>query len=224
MRYFIAFTITILVYSLFFGIYYYLNIEEKVKIVPKPSVQEVKFTIISPEPPQKRIEPKKEVVKKVEPKKVEPKKEVIKKVEPKKVEIKKEVVEKVEPKKIEPKKEITKAVKEQKYIPQTQIKKDESKKIKETLKQKYFSKIKDSINRNKIYPKRAIKRNMQGDVKVKFTISKYGELLNIDILDGKTIFYKSVKTAIQNSFPIIPDDGLFSKEIELDLMITYRLN
>ena len=209
MRYFIAFTITILVYSLFFGIYYYLNIEEKVKIIPKPSVQEVKFTIISPEPPQKRIEPQKEVVKKVEPKKVEPKKEVIKKVEPKKV---------------EPKKEVTKAVKEQKYIPQTQIKKDESKKIKETLKQKYFSKIKDSINRNKIYPKRAIKRNMQGDVKVKFTISKYGELLNIDILDGKTIFYKSVKKAIQNSFPITPDDGLFSKDIELDLMITYRLN
>lgn len=241
MRYTKALIITLLIYGSFFALYYYLNIDEKIKIAPKPSIEEVKFTIISQEPPQKKVEPQKEIIKKVEkirepkkveikkepPKKVEIEKEVVKKIEPKKVEVKKEVLEKIVKqvvKKIEIKKEIVQPVQEKKYIPKTQIKKNKTKEIQETLKQKYFSKIKNSINKNKIYPKRAIKRDMQGDVKVKFIISKYGELLNIDILDGRTIFHKSVRKAIENSFPIRPEDGLFIKDVELDLMISYRLN
>lgn len=64
MRYTKALLITLLIYSLFFALYYYLNIDEEIKIVSKASIEEVKFTIISQEPPQKKVEPQKEIIKK----------------------------------------------------------------------------------------------------------------------------------------------------------------
>jgi len=95
---------------------------------------------------------------------------------------------------------------------------------KNLLKKRYFNDIKTRINKNKSYPKRAIRRGVQGDTKVKFILSSKGELLSFKILEGKKIFNGSVQKAIKNSFPFLAPQDLFSEDIILTLTIKYTLN
>ena len=103
-------------------------------------------------------------------------------------------------------------------------KKEEEKREKEIIKNNIYKKIKLKIIQNKIYPKKAIRRKKEGDVEVKFTVSKDGKLLDIVILNGRKIFYRSVKSAIKNSFPIKIDKNIFDKNFELNLVMHYRFN
>jgi len=269
-RYLKAFIVTTIIYIMIIGSFIYAIEDTKQNQSAKKSLQRVNITILTPKPPQKKIEPKK-VAKpkpkpkpkpKMKPKKIEPKKivkkqkpkpkakpkkvvkkitpkKIIKKIKPKKIEPKKvsKPKPKVKPKKIEPKKIVKKQKlkpkKEQKFIPKKQIKQTVSKskqgvnkqndKLVDIKKQKYYEMVKTTITNNKKYPKRAVRRGIEGSVELKFIVTKDGVLKEIKIIDGKSIFYKSAKKAIKNSFPLSPPKGIFQKDIELEIKIVYRL-
>ena len=88
---------------------------------------------------------------------------------------------------------------------------------------KYYSQIKQTIDKNKSYPQVAVRRGIQGEVKIQFTISKDGELLSYKILDGQKIFFKSISEAIQNSFPLTPPNDIFTSNLDLKLTLHYKL-
>ncbi len=253
-RYFSSFVITGIIYALIFGsLLYSFDDIKQISSQPKQNQDNVKFTIIAQTKEEKKIEKKplekpveekktvkKEPVKKIEkivkkekpsPIKKKPVKKIVKKEPPKKPEkktVKKEPIEKVV------KKEAPKQVKTDKNIAKQQIKqqktiaKNEQKLIdKDIIKAKqnaYFKMVKEAISKNKEYPKSALRRGIQGDVKVIFTISKYGELIKFDILEGKRIFKKSIKTAFDRTFPVKPPKDIFLSNTDLSITIAYRLN
>ena len=90
-------------------------------------------------------------------------------------------------------------------------------------KQIYFSKIKQTLDKNKIYPRIAVKRAIEGSVKVQFTLTQYGELISFEILDGQRIFKKSIAKAIQKSFPIKPPSDIFKENLDLFVTLNYKL-
>jgi protein TonB len=189
----------------------------------------VKFTLINL--PKQIKEPKIE------------KKEIVKKEpipQPKKVV--KKIVKKINPKKIAPKKIVKKIVKKtvEKPIKKTnnQIVANQVKKNKSIVKEKtiqtdtkqlkikqnqYYTQIKQTIDKNKSYPKVAVRRGIQGDVQIQFTISRTGELLSFKILDGKKVFFKSIHEAIKNSFPLTPPKEIFTSNLDLKLTLQYKL-
>jgi len=196
------------------------------------STQNVKFTIINlPKQIQKKI-----VKKEPQPKKIEER--IVKKINPKKISHKK-IVKKIEPKKKPKTKKIVKKLVEKKIqkpiqqIVANQIKQQKSPTKKETIQtdtkqlvinqNKYYTKIKQTIDKNKSYPKIAVRRGIQGEVKIQFIISKNGELLSYKILDGKKIFLKSISKAIENSFPLSPPKDIFTSNLDLKLTLSYRL-
>ncbi len=239
--------------SLVFAYIYSLNNQKVIKSTVRKSDETVRFTVIAqakpiikpkpkkiekPKPKPKKIEkpkpkPKPTKIQKPKPKPkpiIKPKPKKIKKPKPKPKKIQKP---KPEPKKIEQAKPIEKS---KKIVPKelkTQIKKNKSSLVKKVdtqalekqsiLKNEYFNKIRNTINKNKSYPKRAVRRKIQGDVKVKFTISPSGDLISYEIIDGKTIFHNSVANAIKNSFPLKTPNGVFSNNLDLSLVIKYNL-
>lgn len=244
-RYISSFIATTVIYSLLFSTFLYsLDMDKSINSQPKQNLNNIRFTVLEKRKPQKeKIEKKKqpskeivkkEPVKKEEPKKIikkEPVKKTVKKEKPKPIEkvAKKEPVK--EPRiqrhipKEEPKEEkiVKQQVKQQKNI----VKKIDNTIDEELIKAKkslYFKFIKEAISKNKEYPKIAARRGIQGDVKVNFTISKDGELLKYDIVDGHRIFKKSIIEAFTKTFPIKPPKDLFLSNTDLSLTIAYRLN
>lgn len=189
------------------------KIEKKQKIVKK----EIKKTI---------PKPKKEIVKKEIVKK-ETKKQISKKIE------KKQEVQEVVKNRIKKKEKIVK--KETKNTPlasvSKKVEKTKASKIKQNIESKnikklqsqYFASLQKKINENKRYPKRAKIRNIQGDVKVEFMISPKGELLSFKIIDGRKLFFKSTKKAIEDCFPFSTPIGVLSKNTTVKLTLAYRL-
>lgn len=219
-RYAKSFTITLLLYIAIFISFLYSSEEPQIKSSQTKSDQVVKFTIIQEAKPV--VKKKEIIVKKKEIKKVIKKKVATKKIKPKIIEKKKQIIKK------------KKTTEIKKTIVKQQIKKNKSiqkitKNHQDTLKKhkynqkKYYTKIKETINKNKSYPRVAVKRGIEGIVKINFTISKNGELLSFHIKEGKKIFQKSITKAVQNSFPLIPPKGLLDSNISLSLTINYYL-
>jgi protein TonB len=100
---------------------------------------------------------------------------------------------------------------------------DNTKQNKQNL-QIYYTQIKEHINKNKSYPKIAVKRGIEGVVKVQFTISKRGELISFQMIEGKRIFKNSILNAVTNSFPLKPPKGALTSNTKLSLMVQYKLN
>gem|GEM_PF-3305423 len=72
--------------------------------------------------------------------------------------------------------------------------------------------------------KRGIRRGIECDVKIKFTISRVGELLSLEIIDGHEAFHEAVTKTIQESFLIIPSKELFSSNAIIYLTLSYKIN
>ncbi|MEA3354280.1 MAG: TonB family protein [Campylobacterota bacterium] len=230
-RYFSSFLATTFIYTaLAVTFLYSYSAPKLVSEQQQNSKETVKFTVIAQksEPPVKK--PEKKIEKKVE----KPQEKIVKKTEPvKKIEKpKKKIVTKTKPVKKEPKKIVKKATPKP-LIQKTQIKQNKTvSKSKSTLtdpndlkikKNKYYTTIKETISKNKRYPKIAVRRGIQGDVKVKFTISPNGELVSFNIIDGKKVFKKSIQKAITQSFPIKPPQGILTANLDLSLTIEYKL-
>ena len=206
--------------------------ELKPKIEPKVQVKPIKPKIEPKPKPKPKPTPKKE--KKPKPKKkLKPKKKA-------KIKPKHKTKAKIKPKKRASKK-VKKAAKSakrgskkaQKSISKSQRKKTLSNnnfgvnrvtsKITNRQKQNYYALVKRTIAQNKIYPRVAARRGMQGSVRVNFTLSPNGDLLNINIISGPQIFYNSVRSAIQNSFPLRPPPNLFRSNINMTITIVYKI-
>jgi len=212
-RYLFSFLITLVLYIVLFGTYLYSkesknNIQQSIQ----KSNQIVKFRVI-----RKDTRKPKALIKKV-PKIVKKRKEtkILKKLVTQKLkpQIKKTTIKEIKKEKI-PQKKIVKNITKQ--IDIHQIRKEK------LLKERYYTKIKERINRNKSYPRKALKRGIEGDVKVEFKISNTGKIISSKVIQGKKVFHKSIKKAINDSFPLLPPEGLFSQNITLTLTLRYIL-
>lgn len=232
-RYLKSFILVVFIYLLLFaGFVLYLKDNSPIKKV-KDTQKRVSFTIVKKVEPKPIIKPKSKPKQKLKPivkPKSKPKKKIVKhiKKKPKILEkkpiskpISKPIISKPQPK-LQAKPDIIKTT--QKIKPQNkEFIKEDKKELIQAQKQQYYQLIRELINQNKIYPKSARRRGVQGSVKVKFSISKYGDLLSINVLNGKKIFYKSVKKAINNTFPVLPPKGVFKDSFELELKMVYKL-
>ncbi|MBD3840510.1 MAG: energy transducer TonB [Campylobacterales bacterium] len=194
----------------------------------KKNVQKVEPKIaktkLIPNPP-KEVLKEKEIAKKVVEKKVI-EKPAITQTEPKKTQqTLKDVVVK---KQTNTTKSINKSINqiEQIKASNTQNQKNllEQQELKRKKQNIYFTQIKEKLYANKIYPKIAVRRGIEDDVKLSFKLSKSGDLLSYEVLSGKKVFLKSIAQTLQETFPLKPEGGLFDKDIELTLTLQYRLH
>jgi len=173
-------------------------------IKPKPKPK----PIIKPKPkPKPIIKPKPKPV--IRPKPIVKPKPIIEqdRIEPiKTIEVPEKIIEVTQ--------EVKEEIKEEKKESRVDI---------EFLKKAYFDRVRSEINKHKIYPKRARRRGMQGDVKVCFLISKDGKFLYIKEIKGRKILKKSAIKAIKRSFPLKPENFLFKTDYEITVTIVYRL-
>ena len=87
----------------------------------------------------------------------------------------------------------------------------------------FFLNLRELINKNKSYPNSARRRAIEGDVEVCFFVLENGNVKNITLISGKSIFKKSALEAIQKTFPINVDKTLFSFPKEFKITISYVL-
>ena len=133
-------------------------------------------------------------------------------------------VEPIEPVKEEPKKEDKKPQKKK-------VKKTVAPCAKQSIKKQHFSakerdiflaKVRSRIDKNKIYPKIAMRRGMQGSVQVSFTILPNGNVANISV-NGPRVFHESTKKAVQKAFPISVKNIPISLPKTVSFTMHYRL-
>ncbi len=183
---------------------------------------------------KKRVKKKKIIKKKVIKKKITKKRIIKKKVVKKRVIKKKHILKKVEPI-VEP---VVYQPIQEVYIPTPQPKrvvvpvvkapverKALTPKIdKSAEKRQFLSQVRSQIIANKRYPRIALKRHIQGSVKVKFDITASGNVSNIHYLNGKTILQKGARKAIEKSFPISIPSDLRSELPINDIYLTIHFN
>jgi len=91
-------------------------------------------------------------------------------------------------------------------------------------KREYFALVKNTIDKYKYYPQNALRRGIECEMKVKFTISSMGELLSFEMIEGNKMFHNSVKEAIEKSFPLLPPKNILAENEVLSLVISYAIN
>ena len=225
-RYSSSFLLTFFLYSILTAsvVFSSNNIQNLQTTPPKPTTNlKVKIVTTKEKKIEKNINKEKLTKKKekplkkktIKPKKLTKLKKIIKKIE----KVKK--VEKIIQNKNTPKFQSSKKILKKKPLAKLDEKLNHNKINKQ--KQLYFSQVKQTINKNKIYPKVAIRRSIEGSVKIKFTLTKYGELVSFNILKGQKIFKKSIAKAIQKSFPIKPPQNIFKENLDLFVTLNYKL-
>jgi periplasmic protein TonB len=193
------------------------NIQEEIKEeIKEQKIEEKQEEIIE----EKVVEVPKPVIKK------EIKEKVLKKVQKKEVIEKKQIVKK----EIKETKNIEKeaVVKEQIVQNDIQIEKTPQKQTKAIEKiddrkaylDKHLSQIRNLINKNVHYPKRARKLSIEGIVVVKFKINENGSIENIAILEGHKFLQNATIEAIQEASKSFPKTN---KSIEIQIPIEYKL-
>ncbi|SFV63280.1 TonB-like [hydrothermal vent metagenome] len=91
-------------------------------------------------------------------------------------------------------------------------------------KQRFLSQVRSQIIANKKYPRMALRRHIQGSVKIKFDITSNGDVSNIKYLNGKKILQKGARRAIEKSFPITIPISLRSELPIKDIYLTIHFN
>ena len=229
-RHFISYLITTLLYVGVAVIFFYSKNHHYVssEIMEEKTI-EMSLSTFVPEV----VEPPKEIIKEVvEPEPIveeiieEPLPEpVVEKVvetpivkKPKPV-IKKRI-EKPKKKKVV-KKKVTKKKKPKKKPSRQQASSKQSKSTK-AERNKFWTKLRVKIDRNKFYPRIAKKRGMQGSVKVKFTILANGNVGHISV-SGPKVFYNSARNAVKKAFPINAKKSPISLPTSINLTLRYQL-
>ncbi len=88
----------------------------------------------------------------------------------------------------------------------------------------FLSQVRSKIIANKRYPRVALRRHIQGSVKVKFDITANGDVTNICYINGKSILQKGARKAIEKSFPIDIPSSLRSELPINDIYLTIHFN
>jgi protein TonB len=91
-------------------------------------------------------------------------------------------------------------------------------------KQQFLSQVRSKIIANKKYPRMALRRHIQGAVKIKFDITSSGDVSNIRYINGKKILQKGARKAIEKSFPITIPSSLRSELPIKDIYLTIHFN
>ena len=84
----------------------------------------------------------------------------------------------------------------------------------------FLARLKAKIDANKVYPRIARKRGMQGKVKVHFKVTVSGKLANLSV-SGPRVFVNSAKSAVRKSFPVSTSGA--SLPVNVSLVLNYRL-
>ncbi|NLO16802.1 MAG: hypothetical protein GX118_01215 [Arcobacter butzleri] len=208
-RYFNSFFLTLAIFCfLIFATFILINKEAKAITIQK--TDKISFKIVSPKPiipPKIPIEEAyKEPIKEIEPIIEKPIEKIVEKktTKPKK-EKPKDIAKTSSPKEQKPQeiplKEPLEISKNEDFIvveePINQVITIDI----EAIKSDFLQTIKHKINQNKVYPKRAVSRRIQGEVDVKFKLSQNGTVFDINI-EGHNIFKSSIEDALYKSFPI----------------------
>lgn len=249
-RHLIAFIVTTMVYGVAIGSIIGFDTQEKVQVQLKEPAQTVKIAVFRENttqntqekitPKESKIIEKKEIVeKKIEPKIVEKVEKIIEKPLEKIVEEKPKIIEHKVEKVVEVKQTFAPPQPHKEPLPQPtpvvkqQVSQQEIPKIVKSeintqeiqnKKREYFSLVKNMIDKNKYYPQNALRRGIECDIKVKFTISSMGEFLSLEMIEGNKIFHNSVKEAIEKSFPLLPPKNILKGNEVLSLVISYTIN
>ena len=192
------------------------KVEEVAKEVEKEIIPEPIIEKIVEKPAPKVIEKPKKVEKKIvkQEKKIE---KVVEKPAPKVVEKENENIEKM-------------AVAEQNEISTKQesiIQSNSNNERNKNLESEYLAKVKNKIEKNKVYPKVAKRLNQTGKVIVSFDILKDGKITNIKIID-KSKFEKLDEASIElltniEFFEAIPNE--LNKTVwNIQIPINYQIN
>lgn len=78
------------------------------------------------------------------------------------------------------------------------------------------------IDQNKHYPKRALKRGIEGRVRFTLVLDRAGQLQSFEWLEGNRLFYKSTLAAIKRSLPLKLSTGQQPLNHQLALQYTIR--
>ena len=70
------------------------------------------------------------------------------------------------------------------------------------LRREFLEGLRGQIISNKQYPKKALKRHIEGSVSVRFDLNSNGDAENIRFVNGKRVLQKGVKEAILRTFPL----------------------
>lgn len=236
-RYISSFIISSIFYvAIIVALIYFTNLNSRCDADTKiQSVKKVCFTVITqPETPKPKPKPKKE--KKIEPKpKSKPKPKP--KPEPIPQPVKKEPVpeptpepepiiqEQIVKEDLEPVEEVIEEV--EKVAEYEEITTETQSEINHDVllakQNQFISDLIQRINSNKSYPNMARRRSIEGVVDVKFKVIADGNVEDIEIVSGRSIFKKSAIQAIDRSFPIIVDSSLFDFPKEFKIKISYVL-
>ena len=192
------------------------KVEEVAKEVEKQIVPEPIIEKIVEKPAPKVIEKPKKVEKKIV-KQEKPIEKIVEKPAPKVVEKENENIEKM-------------AVAEQNEISTKQesiIQSNSNNERNKNLESEYLAKVKNKIEKNKVYPKVAKRLNQTGKVIVSFDILKDGKITNIKIID-KSKFEKLDEASIElltniEFFEAIPNE--LNKTVwNIQIPINYQIN
>ncbi len=195
-------------------------------VIPKPKPKKVIKKVKLKKIVKKKVIKKKIVKKKIIKKKVIKKKVVKKKIVKKRVikQVAKEYVPLVAPVYHTPKpivkpvvKPIVKTVPKVSNPAPTQVKNDQHKKA-------FLRNVRSKIIANKKYPKIAKRRHIEGSVKVRFDITKNGQVTNIRFINGKRIFQKSIKKTLQRTFPLAIPANVQGELPILDISVVLHFN
>ncbi|NOQ32125.1 MAG: TonB family protein [Helicobacteraceae bacterium] len=232
-RYLSSFFITFSIYAiLILSVVYILELKDDssdTKIV-KNSERLIKFTLLSSASRHSIVNEKnvkkvvKKVVKKIEPKIIKKKlakvKKIVKKVAPKPAVTK---VEKKEEKIV--KKSSTKKLKTLKSKnSDTVVATSRSKNILNEKKRLFLTSLREKINKNKHYPRRARDRGIEGEVKVNFVVLADGKVSNVLLSSRYNILKKSVSKAIYKSFPLVVPKELNIFPLNVSLQLEFKLS
>lgn len=233
-RYINSFLITLSFYVLFgFSIYYFYS-NNKIEIVEEPKLsQTISLKYIELKPEVNDIVEEEIVKKEIQEEKIIEKEKPI--IEEKIAEIKKPIIKKEIKQKVE-KKQIEKTIEVNKKLEDTSIKPIKNEVVKEQTIQKdiqiakvdekkdYLNKhlleIRNLINENIHYPKRAKKLSIEGIVIVKFKINENGTVENITILEGHEFLQNATIQAIEEASKSFPKTN---GSIEIQIPIEFKL-
>ena len=233
-RYLSSFIISSLFYVAILGVMFYLfsKNDYATKKVQKENEKRVQFCIVSPP----KVEEIKPITKKKEKPKPKPKKKKEPKPKPKpkpkpivkptpiteepivipKAPVIEEIVEEEEVK--EP---IEEEVLQTKSV--SNVQKRINQDIKKAKQKEFINYLIKRINSNKSYPNMARRRGIEGEVEAKFKILANGEVEEIQIVSGRSIFKKATIQAIERSFPVEVDSSLFDFPEVFKIKIAYIL-
>lgn len=216
-RYFNSFLITLVFYSFFAFLIFYLFMDKKMILDEPKTIQKISLSHIELE--------KKPVVNQIKEENIiqKEKKEQIKE------EIKPEPIEKVVKKEeIKEQKNPTKEENVKENIVNNDIQKETKELVatkpvideKKEYLEKHLALIRDLINQNVKYPLKARKLSIQGVVTVRFKINENGTVENIIIVDGHKFLQNATIEAIEEASRNFPKTN---KTIEIQIPIEYKL-